>query len=1607
MADPLTPPQRTSPIDDSGRFSDLWYRYFLSLTDATAGDTTVAGDGPVVESVTGSEIGVRGVEPDTRLEYLTVGIAPVLASSAPGQSVTYWISADDGATFVWIGSESINAGTVIDVRRFAPGTASNWKVAAAGGVIGGNPTPIDAADLPAAAKISASFAVAGLELAAGNAVTNASVLAVAGTGHQVVTRTREDNSKYGEMGLVQFTEPIDNSFFVRITVQELDAAHLPLTVTDGTERPFDGFQISAEGGEVRQSSILLITYKANLAYIRVRIYVANRNSSGTWDFQDPTTNKLQTCWAAGADHFDVPVTIVAVNSVSATEAGSRYAAPDTRLVHTFVDITPVFDVADLPSNVTYWISADNGANYVWIGWQLVETVGQAIRVDRLAPGVDQNWKVAVAAGTIGGDPTAIAAADLPDSAVQSASFLVAATATPSATLLSSLTVSAGVGGANPYNVVAPPRQYWSINTIAYDDTPCLGDANAFFVRITTEDLDASFVSVRGEEAFAGTQVSESGTAHTFGPLQGEYGAAPNRSGNINYVRFRVYVINRNDQTTTSFTNPLAATLQTGIGGGAGYVDVLVGPTPPPLASPSGIYTDVITGGHISPDLANGFTHQVFLDSGTPIVVDDPIYTGSSITAGLDFSLTVYQDATGSRPDPTFGANYYGLSGTAISSYPLSGSTYFFRVDGSLHFVLIAFQPGIGITTAPAAPNVSFASTPTVSYALVGNGTRFGFSGTLNLPTTDPDFSNLREINIIAYGPAGQIVPICTLYASQFSGTTIAFSGGLIPQAATAESWSLIAWAVNDDNIASLAPASVTLTINAAAVSAVTAVDASTLSPLAAGYAARFQDAATALHTVLNVTITLASAQYPQVATIWIDKQDGAGPRWQGWFGITGAAQRVQLGLPNTNTDVYPPGGAADGSWLAIVAAGPVPKESPVPGTAITSSAFTVPTIPAPGATMASHAYIDEIVYGNNGQVNTWGWKNLFVTLPYDDPNLFFARWTVQNGNLTGSTFTPGSSADAAQHDGREVVFTDDDGGGSVTPVLREPGTNKITIQNHLMWTLPGYKLADGTLNPNSCFRFRMYAATRRDTDGSGGTLVQQSAWSTGVGDSSAGVIDHFDVVLDLTKAQIPSHSLNPDMKVPGEVVPLGEGMDFDGSNVVLNAGAGLNFDVTGKAQINAGAGIGFDVSGKAQINAGAALGVDVSNNVFVRISGPLYVDVSNNVNLRIAADFVVTSVGGHLTLSQNVVDLAKSVNFDTGQFDGGSGTSLVIKALAVNKLIAGDALFAGTATFAYNGGGKVTLNSGGLTLADHNTAPSSTVTIASTGITLARSSNSVAISASGLTISEANGAAATFNSSGVSISRSSNAVAVTSSGITIVRAAGGAVNLDSSGVSVQNGSNSVAVSSTNVTITGPSGTFNASAAGVSIANANSSVVASSAGITITGNTAGVTTQVNINSAGFSASNSFNSVAISSTAVTITKSGTSPSTLTMDATGLKLINNSNQLLVSSGGITVTQNSGAALNLDATGITISKGAYSVSLDATGVTINYNSAHGNRFKLFNGGFWLLNAGGQALAVMQESVTTGGAGVLAVYNPSNGNSIRLDPNFGIFVNNVLMNVP
>jgi hypothetical protein len=148
-----------------------------------------------------------------------------------------------------------------------------------------------------------------------------------------------------------------------------------------------------------------------------------------------------------------------------------------------------------------------------------------------------------------------------------------------------------------------------------------------------------------------------------------------------------------------------------------------------------------------------------------------------------------------------------------------------------------------------------------------------------------------------------------------------------------------------------------------------------------------------------------------------------------------------------------------------------------------------------------------------------------------------------------------------------------------------------------------------------------------------------------------------------------------------------------------------------------------------------------------------------------------------------------------------------ISQLVRDGLESSDALFAGDATFARAGGGKITINSAGLALADVNTGtPNATVAIASTGVTVAKGTGfNVKVDASGVLVANLVTSPTSYVqilNTGVGIVKGAYSVQVTGSNIVLNGPGSSSVTITSSSVDIVNGALSAVNGTQTVTVSG-------------------------------------------------------------------------------------------------------------------------------------------------------------------------------------------------------------
>jgi len=617
-------------------------------------------------------------------------------------------------------------------------------------------------------------------------------------------------------------------------------------------------------------------------------------------------------------------------------------------------------------------------------------------------------------------------------------------------------------------------------------------------------------------------------------------------------------------------------------------------------------------------------------------------------------------------------------------------------------------------SSSSAPNITGA-TCAITYQPFFNATEAVFSGLMTLPS---NYSQLNVIEVFAVSPAGAQLLVARVQAPFTVGTgnKVAYLGsneGILQTTSAQTGWSLLFICYDSTYTPVASPYSITgLTIAAVCVGSISAQDASALSASNPDYHAHWQDSSTALHTVVNITVSLS--QYPQSVVVWIDRNDGLGPRVeQGTWAVTADGAVLAVGLQSdlAHQDIYPPT-AGNAVWTAYVApyAAINNNWNTTPSAAgAVSATFTVYAPGSPTPTWASGAYIDAITTNNMGD---WGWGHLYTTIPLDNPDFFFARWTVQTGSYdTNGNLVPGGDHPV------ETAFTDDSG----PSVTITPGSDQVYISNANMWGIPPYKLADGTLNQNNVFRFKCYVGTRLN----GGTIVQQNCWQSVIGNSTPGTNPWLDVVFNLSTgmATIDARNVRAGTKLPSSTVPVGAGLKTDSGTdtVVPQIGQGVNVDISGNITLNLGPGLVFSSNALTQL-LGNGLTFNGSNAVQANLGngltasgGPITLNLGNGLamnggavqvnagsGISVAGGAVAANLGNGLTTSLGAITLnlgsGLSMNGSAAQVNLGNGLTTSAGAITLNLgsglSMSGSTLVANLGNGMTTSGGAITLNLG-------------------------------------------------------------------------------------------------------------------------------------------------------------------------------------------------------------------------------------------------------------------------------------------------------------------------
>jgi hypothetical protein len=1134
-----------------------------------------------------------------------------------------------------------------------------------------------------------------------------------------------------------------------------------------------------------------------------------------------------------------------VSSVSAVESASTNwtMEPNTRLVYTRIDFTPVMFAGIYPAVINYWLSLDNGSTAVWIGYDKTNnSAGKTFFISRPKPGTAQTWRVLCcsSASTMGGDAGNFISVGTLTAAfpqiVLSPPIAVGALVLPSATDIAAMPISTprntgpvtgpnGGAGTNwPYNVHDGTGDYWQIDSITIDDTNAVGDINAFFIRVTAQDLGVGGVVVRPEEPFNGFQVGAvvSAVARQLGPLNGKYGTYPNRSGNVEKIRLRVYACNRVDGTAASYANPACATFQTLVGN----LDILVaagGTTPPAQLNAHlidsatmgpGISQDPVTGNIIvtatpGPNVLGTSTAAVYYDGANgefgfqgraDLPTSDPNY--ATLFKRLDIVAVdpnnqgqyLVQSFTGGSIPPGPGAASITYKGN-VAAIPAIDQTWsmLFRVYNDKG------EPN------PSPSSVSGLLVRAVAITLLATeiGPRY----------TSQDSGLHTVVQVAVTLTFGQYPSPISFWINQNDGRGDVWNG----QATISTVGQIVRFGDPQATAGTQTPGTIFTPSPGKGLWKITAAFGVTgnVPPPAGAPFTQFSVTEVAACLPSDVSSAVFNPQ-PVSGDPIVYTPVGAGHNlWDYW--------QLQIQQPSLTQDPN-----YNYTFLTIQ------KGHEVTGTGSVTGAGNLLNRTS-GATP-----FDSTMVGQDVHIS----GTLAVITAVNSPNQVSLSTAVSLGsNQPYSVWVPAPDSEGVDENAPYMLYrgrwvTDSNHVGNPTPA----GSIVLFNGPQLYGTTPVNNNPDGTPYLNRTFRFRLYCVSHANDNVAGGSVpftLQNAAWTAAAADGSH---DHHDLTplvnppnIDLTLAA--GYSIGAPLTGGG-----GQPITIPPYNPVTLAG-GIPAGYLGPASVQA---INMAQSSITTANKALAAQVvadgnvsDVSvakftagtcvftGDVFLSrgTNNPIMALQNTGINLYGVANATDGKTG--LTSKPWVGIASNQIGVFGGESSPGvAGGSVTVVSTSVNiwtkngdttapytsVSAAGVIIHDGTSTSGI-AGANVQVSSTGVLILGQMTSPGQTqvpsVNISSTGITITSVNSIVTVGSSNITIDAGNGNKATLSSSGITIASGSNQV-----------------NIGATVVSLTNGANTVQVSATQVYLAGPG------AGTVTIDAANGITLTGSLGITV-------------------------------------------------------------------------------------------------------------------------------------------------------------------------------
>ena len=404
---------------------------------------------------------------------------------------------------------------------------------------------------------------------------------------------------------------------------------------------------------------------------------------------------------------------------------------------------------------------------------------------------------------------------------------------------------------------------------------------------------------------------------------------------------------------------------------------------------------------------------------------------------------------------------------AISSSP-------YQVTG----VTIDAGTGVGGGSETTAPKITAASC-TVAYSMPWNETQADFDLSITMPVSDPAYSHLTQLSIVATSSLGGGKVVSRQIGKIDSWTVdgsnqIHWKGGEFKQLAASQSWSIRITSINDKGTSNPDVYVITgVTIQALKVNSVTAAASSKAT----------DGPSRGVLQPFTVTPVLNGNQVPVNVAVWLDRGDGT-KRWKQWWKLESVGQVITI------TDEYAMD-AASGTWTVYVEAGAIGEGSQPSANAV-STTFAVTQIVTPPnnwitAATVTLSYIQALAGAYEFKFTAQ------ATHALSNAEMWFGRLTEQRGTGTGGSFVASSDADGTEHNVGDF-------GPTPQPASIVVSGTTVTITSN----------ARACPNSAITLRYKWYATSRRNSPA--GTSTGQASFT--------GAATFVDAVLDPSKGTI-------------------------------------------------------------------------------------------------------------------------------------------------------------------------------------------------------------------------------------------------------------------------------------------------------------------------------------------------------------------------------------------------------------------------------------------------------------------------------------------------------